>query len=69
MGRRRNSSLTPQIHVPLTIRETMRLCGMGVASRTTQLAVEDVARIYGDESAKRYEAKLTAEKGARWSPQ
>jgi hypothetical protein len=49
--------------VPSTRREVAKLCGWKVAEQMSEMTVEDVEKHYGAESAKRYRAKLEAERG------
>jgi len=51
----------PYVFVPMTRREIARLCGASVAERFGESSVEEVARMYGQESARLYRAKLQAE--------
>jgi hypothetical protein len=52
-----------KVYVPSTRRDVAKLCGWKVAERMSEMTVEDVEKHYGAESAKRYRAKLEAERG------
>ena len=61
-------ALTPRrspVYVPNTRREVAKLCGWKVAESMSEMTVEEVEKHYGTESAKRYKAKLDAERGGK----
>jgi len=51
------------VFVPTTRAEMAKRCGAEVAAKVSELSVEDCAKLYGAESAKRYKAKLEKERG------
>jgi hypothetical protein len=64
--RERLEALKPapaKVYVPTTRREHARACGEAFAARVDEMTVEEVARLYGAESARLYRKKLEAERG------
>jgi hypothetical protein len=49
------------VYAPMTRREVARLCGADVAGKMGEMTVDDVRRLHGEESAKRYAEKLKTE--------
>jgi hypothetical protein len=46
------------VFVPLARWETAKLCGPEIAARSSEMTVDEVARLYGAQSARLYRAKL-----------